>query len=129
MKGKVLYVASPYYHDNPWVMVDRYEATSRFCLLLLAQGYCPISTVMIWHPAKKQFNITSCESKIMQGCLELLSKCDTVVVLTLPGWKESKGVQEEVAFARSLEIPVRYMNEKDAVITLSLEVCDLNGRD
>jgi len=41
--------------------------------------------------------------------LEILGRCDEVVVLKLPGWDESRGVQAEVAMARKLGKPVSYV--------------------
>jgi len=127
MKGKVLYVASPYYHDNPWVMIERYAAVSKFCLLLLSQGYCPISPIMIWHPVAEAIGID--EDAVLRADKQLITKCDSLVVFTLNGWQDSKGVAKEVEWARELKLPVRYMNEKDIIVTLDVEAGDLDGRD
>ena len=43
----------------------------------------------------------------------MLAKADIAVVLTLPGWRESVGVQEEIKFCQEKGIPVRYMNYED----------------
>jgi len=120
MRDKLLYIAHPYYHDNPMVMLERYEAVCEACYLMLSSGYKPVSTVMMWHPVKKKFNLEFCEPMIMQTCLCLLITCDMLVVLTLPGWKESKGVQEEVTWARELKLPVRYVSVKDLIMNLEV---------
>ena len=120
MKDKLLYVAHPYYHDNPMVMTDRYEAVCEACYLMLASGYKPVSTVMMWHPLKSQFNLDQYESVIMETCFCLLVTCDVLVVLTLPGWKDSKGIEGEVEWARHLKIPVRYTSAKDLIMTLEV---------
>ena len=38
----------------------------------------------------------------------MLAACQPLVVLTLPGWEQSKGIAAEVALAAELEIPVEY---------------------
>jgi len=39
-----------------------------------------------------------------------LEVCDEVVVLTLPGWQESQGVQAELRIAAALGKPIRYLD-------------------
>ena len=50
---------------------------------------------------------------------EMISLCSEVVVLTLRGWEESKGVQAEISIAQVIGKPVRYLNYN--VITLPKE--------
>lgn len=40
----------------------------------------------------------------------LLSQCDTLYVLMLEGWKESKGVQGEIDFAMNHKIQIIYLS-------------------
>ena len=40
----------------------------------------------------------------------LLEMCHEVVVLMLDGWRESVGVQAEIAIARELEKPITYLS-------------------
>lgn len=42
--------------------------------------------------------------------LELLTKCDELWVLMLPGWELSEGVKQEIKSAEDLGIPVRYIS-------------------
>jgi dCTP diphosphatase len=44
----------------------------------------------------------------------MLSKCDRVIVLKLPGWENSKGVAAEIARAEELGLPIEWM-EMDEV--------------
>jgi hypothetical protein len=61
--------------------------------------------------------------------LEMLSRCDRVIVLKLPGWESSRGVAEEIARAKELGLPIEWMEvpeekiqkkETDAKISTSL---------
>lgn len=45
--------------------------------------------------------------------LEMLSRCDMLYVLMIPGWAASRGVQAEIREAERLGIPVRYINKED----------------
>lgn len=44
----------------------------------------------------------------------MLTRCDEVVVLMLPGWETSVGVRDEIAVARELGKPVRFLSEDEA---------------
>lgn len=41
---------------------------------------------------------------------ELLESCDSIYVLCIDGWEDSRGVQQEIALAQSLEIPIVYID-------------------
>ena len=45
--------------------------------------------------------------------LPFLDFADKLVVLTLPGWKESKGIKRELEYARDKGIPVEYITLDD----------------
>ena len=39
-----------------------------------------------------------------------LDKCDELWVVRMDGWLESIGVQQEIAYAKTLQIPVKYLD-------------------
>lgn len=39
----------------------------------------------------------------------ILNVCFKMIVLTLPGWQESKGVTAEIALAKEMGIPIEYL--------------------
>ncbi len=42
----------------------------------------------------------------------MLQRCDELAVLQLDGWEESIGVQAEIAIAKDLNLPVRFITPK-----------------
>ena len=48
--------------------------------------------------------------------LQLLARCDELLVLQLPGWEDSKGVLVEVAGAQSRGMPIRLMSLEEAAL-------------
>jgi hypothetical protein len=40
----------------------------------------------------------------------MLAACDSLTVLCISGWQESKGVQAEIAAARKMGLPVRFID-------------------
>jgi hypothetical protein len=49
-----------------------------------------------------------------------LARCDEVVVLMLDGWQHSAGVREEIALARGLGKPVRFLDVDEAAGSITL---------
>lgn len=41
--------------------------------------------------------------------LDLLRRCDKLVVLRIPGWQRSTGVCEEIRVANELQLPIEYL--------------------
>lgn len=41
--------------------------------------------------------------------LDLLRRCDKLVVLKIPGWQKSTGVTDEIRIASELQLPIEYL--------------------
>ena len=104
----MIYLCSPYNHDQAVVRQARFEAACRAAAELIRQGkttFCPVSHSHgiahyglpvgwpFWEKHDRRY----------------LEACDEVVVLMLDGWPESVGVQAEIEIARSLGKPVSYL--------------------
>lgn len=112
----LVYLASPYYHDNSYVMQERYEAVSHAVMLLTTAGISAISPVTVYHPFKKlDYKFNQTDSDLSKVCSSILYHCDAMYVLTLNGWKDSIGVKAEVEMARGLFMPVRYYSTEDLI--------------
>jgi hypothetical protein len=45
-------------------------------------------------------------------CLSFLERCDEMIVYQMPGWENSRGVKEEIEFAKSKGIKITYQEFK-----------------
>ncbi|GIW80418.1 MAG: hypothetical protein KatS3mg105_2225 [Gemmatales bacterium] len=104
----MIYLASPYSHDDPTVCEQRYRDACRAVAGLLHQGLPAFSPIVHSHPLV-QYGLPADWSFWQRYDRELLARCDEVVVLMLEGWEKSVGVREEVRIARELGKPVRYL--------------------
>ena len=105
---RVVYLASPYSHPDPRVRQARFQAACRAAAALLSAGEIVFSPIAHSHPIAAHGLPTDWEFwECADG--ELLRRCDELLVLMLPGWQESRGVQAEIAMARELGMPVRYL--------------------
>jgi hypothetical protein len=104
----IVYLASPYSHPDPAVRQARYRAVCRAAAALLAAGQPVFSPIAHSHPLV-EYGLPANWSFWQRYDQELLARCDELVVLMLPGWCESVGVQAEIQIARELGKPVRYL--------------------
>lgn len=111
----MIYLASPYTHSNVHVREWRFREACRAAAALLRAGVTVFSPIAHSHPIA-HFGMPTSWEFWSQVDREYLSRCDVLAVLTLPGWRESVGVQAEIRLARELGLPVVFVvpNELDA---------------
>ena len=104
----MIYLCSPYTDADPAVREARFDAVCRAAASLIRQGKTIFSPVAHSYPICR-FGLPGDWEFWGPHGLEHLAVCDEVVVLKLNGWRESRGVQAEVAQARALGKPVTFL--------------------
>lgn len=109
------YVAAPYSAPDPIIIAARMSAFDKAIADMLTAGdVFPISPLMN-HAILGKHNIPGNWEFWQHYSRRLLARCDEIIVLDLPGWRQSTGVQGELELARSLHLPVRYLDyDQDA---------------
>lgn len=107
----MIYLASPYTHDDPAVREERFRAACRATADLFRRGLNVVSPVAHTHPLVAHGGLDEPFEFWHEYDRDLLSRCDSVLVLMLAGWEESTGVRSEIAMARSMSKPIEYMEE------------------
>ena len=108
----LIYLASPYAHSSPTVREARLEAVRYVCGQMVNKGKIVMSPLVYLgelaykgvHPPQGWYAFD----------LQLLARCDQLVVLQLPGWEDSRGVLVEIAGAQTKGLPVRLMSLDEA---------------
>ena len=116
----MIYLASPYTHVDAAVRESRFDAACLATSALMRAGLSVYSPIVHSHPLVRFGLPIEWEFWKAHDC-EHLRRSDKVVVLTLDGWEESRGVRAEVELAIDLDLPIRYM-------TLSM-ISNLSGGD
>lgn len=104
----MIYLASPYSHSNPAVMEERFESACIVAGELMKVGEHVFSPVAHSRPIANLVDLPHDFEFWAKYDTQMISLCDEVVVLTLPGWEESRGVAAEIKIAEELGKPVRY---------------------
>lgn len=109
---KMIYVASPYSHPSEIVRLGRYEFVTK--LIGQLQDHYPYAFIgpitQSHHTAKYMLKDNTEFVAWARRDLTYISRCNEVWVVMMDGWKESKGVIEEILFAETHAIRVRYFN-------------------
>lgn len=103
----MIYLASPYSHPEPAIREQRYRDACQAAARLMSQGELVFSPIAHSHgiAAAGIEGDWKSWSKFDQWFLD---RCSSVVVLTSPGWEESKGIKSELVIAERLDLPVSY---------------------
>ena len=115
----IIYVASPYSHESPFVREDRFRAVEQFTAKLIKTGVKAFSPIAAFHHMVRQFALPTDAKYWSEFNYHFLKNSDRLYILQLEGWDTSKGVQMEIEWARELYIPIFYhpssfMKEYDA---------------
>jgi len=106
---KLWYVASPYSHPDESVRIARYRAAVHATMVLFQKNIATFGPIafsanssFLKYNIKTDFAAWEALDKLF------ISKSDGIIVLTIDGWDRSVGVTAEIAFAKSLGLPVLY---------------------
>lgn len=113
MKPSLIYLASPYSHSNPDVVIRRFNHISYIAGQMIADGLMVYAPICHSHPIAKQGCADTWEMWSALD-LEMLSRCDELWVAKMQGWETSTGVTAEIYEATRLgllvrDVPAKYM--------------------
>lgn len=106
---KIIYLAVPYYHIDPDVRRSRYEHVNKVTAYLLRAGNIVFSPITYSHVLGEYHNLPDGHEFWMNLDVEFLRRSDILIVLCLNGWRESRGVTQEIKIATEMDIPIIYL--------------------
>ena len=102
-KMKLLYVAGPYRGDT----VTNIWNARKAAVKLWQWGNAVICPHL--NTAHFEYDCGVPDQVYLDGDLEILSRCDSIVML--PGWEKSQGAIGELEFAKALKLKVYYWDQ------------------
>ena len=114
-----IYLAAPYKAQEPAVERARVQAVKHVSDRLIGQGQV-IFSPLEYTEAMQQRGIIPPQGWYLFD-LAMLRGCIKLLVLALPGWRESQGVIMETTVAKALGIPVAIMTVEEAELPRDLE--------
>ena len=122
----MIYLASPYWHDQPPIRYERRHRATEFARLLCRAGYLvysPLTYALLLDGGSRP----PTEAYWHQHGLSMMQAASSLLVLELSGWRESRGVTREIEYAESWHMPVRFAPPSTTVEGLRLILGD-SGR-
>lgn len=122
MSGRLIYMASPYGHNKPVELrQERYEVALQAEAAMMNAGHMIYSPIVHRHPGAV-LGLYPSGWEYWQHFDELiLSRCDEIAVLLLDGWKESTGVQAEIAIAERLGLSKAFVTTEGVILPWFVE--------
>jgi len=106
--NKLIYIASPYSHEDDSMMDYRAELVTFFAASLVEKGDVVFSPITFGHELSKKGDLPTDFEFWNNFCITFLSKCDKMIVLKIEGWEQSIGIKAEINYCRSNNIPIEY---------------------
>lgn len=111
---KLIYLASPYSHDDPNVIEHRVCQVQNATAALIEQGNLIFSPIVYTHPIAEMTSFAPVNTaEAMSGWMDydkaMIDKCDELWVLELDGWAQSRGVEAERNHALATGKTVRHI--------------------
>lgn len=116
-----VYIASPYSHENAHVRVTRYQEAVRFLRWCLKRQDWAYSPIVQTHDAALGGNLPY-EFEFWQAYdRTMIRAASGVYVLCIDGWRESRGIADEMAFCSEIGKSVHFFTKNgDADYALGL---------
>ena len=113
----LFYVMSPY-SGTRTEMFSRHFDTSVAATRLVREGIPLLSPILHWHFAAQTHGLPKDAEYWMAYNKRLFASADAGILLMLPGWRESKGIREELEWHDQARKPI---------YTLDLECPHIDG--
>ncbi len=105
----MIYLASPYSHNNPAIEEARFRMTRVYVAGKVKQGLALFSPIVYCHQFAREFGYPGDAKFWLDFNTRMMKAASMVEVLQLDGWRNSRGVAFEIDFAKELNIPVTFV--------------------
>lgn len=105
----IRYLAIPYSHEDVKVKELRFEIANFVSAKLMQEGEIVFSPITHSHPLVK-YGLPGDWEYWKKQDESFLNICDSISIVQIQGWTESKGIRDEVAWMRKRGIEPEYIN-------------------
>lgn len=110
---KLIYLASPYTHEDKAIEAQRFQLACRACGKILNLGLAVYSPIVHWHCVRNLCQLKGSFETFVAIDTEMITRADELWILVIEGTYESKGIQAEIAIARAQSKPIRCYRPKE----------------
>ena len=107
----MIYLASPYSSDDPAVKQYRHDRAAEFVADFFNINCFIFSPIVYCHTLSLTNNLDGTFETWQRFNFHMLTQCMSLWVLQLEGWDTSKGVTQEISWAKELNRSILYFPE------------------
>ena len=100
-----MYLAQPYSHPELAVRVERFIEARKFLVWAFQERFPVFSPIVHWHQIAIQYELPYDAKAYQAQNTGMLTKASTIGILTIPGWRESIGLRQELESAAFQGLP------------------------
>lgn len=104
-----IYLASPYSHPLKARRQDNWEDVAAQVLHYHQRGITAYSPILHYHNFATRFALETDFAAFASHNENMLRSASELYVLTLAGWRQSKGVAYEMQLAQELALPISFV--------------------
>lgn len=104
----MIYVASPYSHNDKEIMINRFREVERVTAVLLMNKMWCYSPIVHCHELASQYELPTDHQYWREYNFHMLDRSSALLVHQQPGWEGSVGVTEEIDYANRLNLRIFY---------------------
>jgi hypothetical protein len=108
----LIYLSSPYSDPDSMVRDKRAMDASRVAGVLMNKGYAIFSPIAHAHSIAFAYSLPTDWQFWENFCRAYLSVSSKMIIVTMPGWDTSGGVDSEIRIAQELKIPIYLIDQQ-----------------
>ena len=101
-KNELIYVACPYTHQDPKIVQLRYAVSAQVARQLFKEGLMVFAASMHNSLIAAMSGVGDQFSKWVEFNHLMIERVDKLIVVTMEGWEQSRGVQDQIDYAKKL---------------------------
>lgn len=113
----LIYLACPYQHKDKHIMWERFNAVTEAAGHLMAEGKVVFSPITHCHPIAERYELPRGWKFWEKFDKVYLGHSEEMIILPLPGWKESTGVTAEIGIMREQGKPIFLLDPVEYTLT------------
>lgn len=119
--SKIEYLGLPYTDENSLLKDWRALVSDKVAADLTKQGRIIFAPISAWHHIAKKYELPGTFEYWLELDEEFIKISRKLLIIMLPGWKESKGVSGEIKLAHKYNIPVEYIDPEPYIKQMEKE--------